>query len=63
MQSLNFWFLDFVLLHFNPAVAAQISNPNVELVIPTGIPTKQAKAEMETYSVNVETRIVSVQYH
>ena len=37
--SLNFWLI--------PAVIAQIFNPIAELVIPIGIPTKEAKAEME----------------
>ena len=40
-----------------PAVVTQISNPSVEIVIPTGIPIKEAKAEMETQPVNVETKI------
>ena len=31
-----------------PAVIAQIFNPIAELVIPIGIPTKEAKEEMET---------------
>ena len=34
----------------------QIFNPTAELGIPTGIPTKEAKAEMETHSVTVETK-------
>ena len=32
-------------------------NPIAECVIPTGIPTKEAKAEMETHPVTVETKI------
>ena len=32
-----------------PSVIAQIFNPTAELPIPTGIPTKEAKAEMETH--------------
>ena len=35
-------------------VIAQIFNPIVELVIPTGTPRKDAKAEMETHPVTVE---------
>ena len=38
-----------------PAVITQIFNPIAELVIPIRIPTKEAKAEMETHPVNVET--------
>ena len=34
-----------------PAVTAQIFNPNAELVMPKGIPTKAAKSEMETHPV------------
>ena len=39
------------------AVITQIITPIAELVIPTGIPTKEAKAEMETHPVPVETKI------
>ena len=42
-------------LHFLiPAVITQIFNPVAELVTPIGIPTKEAKAEMETHPVIVE---------
>ena len=34
----------------------QIFNPTAELVIPTGMPTKEAKAEMETHPVTPETK-------
>ena len=37
-----------------PAVITQIFNPIVELAIPIGIPTTEAKAEMETLPVIVE---------
>ena len=40
-----------------PAVIKQIFNPTAELVIPIGIPAKQAKAEMETNHVTVEIKI------
>ena len=40
-----------------PAVMTQIFNPIVELAIPIGIPTKGAKAEMETHPVIVEIAI------
>ena len=36
------------------AVITQIFNPVVELVIPIGITTKKAKAEMETHPVIAE---------
>ena len=39
------------------ALIVQISNPIAELVIPTGIPTKEAKAEMETHPVIAEPKI------
>ena len=34
-----------------PVVIKQTFNPIAELVIPIGIPTKQEKAEIETYQV------------
>ena len=34
-----------------PAVITQIFNPIAELVVPTGIPTKEAKAEIEAHLV------------
>ena len=40
-----------------PAVIKQIFNPTAELVIPIGIPAKEAKAEMETNHVTVEIKI------
>ena len=39
------------------AVITQIFNPTAELVIPIGISTKEAKAEMETYPVIVKIKI------
>ena len=52
---LFFLFIDlYVLIQ---AVITHIFNPIVELVIPTGIPTKEAKAEMETPPVIVEITI------
>ena len=39
------------------AVITQIFNPILELVIPIGIPTKEAKAEMEAHHVIVEITI------
>ena len=40
-----------------PAVIARMFNPIAELVIPTEIPTKEVKAEMETHTVIVEGKI------
>ena len=37
-----------------PAVITQVFNPVAELVIPLGIPTNDAKAQIETHPVNVE---------
>ena len=39
------------------AVIAQIFNPIAQLVIPIGISTKKAKAEIETHPVIVEPKI------
>ena len=52
-----FFFLVIDLYFFIPAVVTQIFNPIAELVIPIGIPTKEAKAEMETHPVIVEITI------
>ena len=46
--------IDFYFLI--PAVITQIFNPTAELVILTGIPTKEAKAEMETHQGTAETK-------
>ena len=40
-----------------PAVFAQIFNPTAELIIPIGIPTKEAKAEIEKHPVIVEAKL------
>ena len=40
----------------------QISNYTVELVIPTGIPTKKAMAEIKIHPVMAETKIRNIQY-
>ena len=39
------------------AVIAQIFNPLAELVIPTGIPSKEAKLEIEIDLVTAEAKI------
>ena len=49
------FFLITDLYFLIPMVITQILNPIVELVIPIGIPTKEAKVEMEIHPVIVET--------
>ena len=39
------------------AVVAQIFNPTVELKMPTGVPAKEAKAELKRYLVTVEAKM------
>ena len=46
-----------------PSNIAQNFNNAAELVIPTEISAKKAKAEMETHSVTVEITIISVHYN
>ena len=52
-------FFNYWLILFNPAVIAQNFIPTGELAIPTGTPTKEVKAEIETHLVTLE---VSAQY-
>ena len=52
-----FFFLIIVSYLLIPSVITQIFNLIRELVIPIGIPTKEAKAEMETCPVTVEFEI------
>ena len=49
-----FFFLIIELCSLIPAEFAQVFNPIVELVITIGIPTKEAKTEMEMHPVIVE---------
>ena len=53
--SYFFFFLIIDLYFLLPALITQLFNRVAELVIPRGIPTIQAKAEMETHPVTVET--------
>ena len=48
--SLNYWFLV-------PAAIAQIVNPIFVLAIPIGMPSKEAKAEIEIHPLIVEPKI------
>ena len=47
--------IDFYFLI--PEVIAKIFNPTTELAMPIGIPTKEAKVEIETHPVTVEAKI------
>ena len=58
ISSCFFLFFLIIDLYFLiPAVITQIFNPIVELAIPIGITTKEAKAEMETNPVIAEITI------
>ena len=57
LSSFFFFFLIIDLCLLIPAVIKQIFNLIAELIIPTVIPTKEAKAEMETHPATVETKI------
>ena len=52
-----FFFLIIDLYVLIPAAIAQIFNPIAELVISTGLPSKEAKAEIEIHPVTVEAKI------
>ena len=52
--SCFFFFLIIDLYFLIPAVITQIFDLIVELVIPVGIPIKEAKAEMEMHPANVK---------
>ena len=51
------FFLMIDLYFLIPVVTAQIFNPASELVIPTGIPTYEAKAEIKKHRLTGETKI------
>ena len=53
LSCVVFFFLIIDLYFLIPAVIAQIFHKIAELVIPTGIPTKEANIEMETRPVTV----------
>ena len=55
--SCFFFFLIMDLYFLIPAVITQIFNSIAELLIPIGIPSKEAKVEMEMHSVIVEIAI------
>ena len=47
----------FLIIDLMPAVIPHIFNHITELLIPIGIPTKEAKAEMEMHLVTVKIKI------
>ena len=50
----------FLIIGLNfliPVIIAQMSDPIAELVIPTGIPIKEAKLKIEIHLVIVENKI------
>ena len=56
--SYFFFFFVFIDLQFLiRAVIAQIFNPTAKLVIPIGIPSKEAKAEIEIHPVTATAKI------
>ena len=58
MVSCSFMFFIIVDLYLLISeVFAQIFNPTAELAIPIGIPTKEAKSEMETQPATTEAKI------
>ena len=54
---LCFFFLIIDLYWLIAAAIAQMFNPMAELVIPTGIPSKEAKADIEIHLVIVEAKV------
>ena len=52
-----FFFLIISSYFLIPTVTAQIFNPIAEYVIPIGIPSKEAKAEIKTHPVNERAKI------
>ena len=58
MSYLLLFFLVIELQFLIPVAIAQILNPIGELVIPIGIPSKEAKTEIEVHPVFVEAIVV-----
>ena len=52
-----FFFLVIDLFFLTPAVIAQISNPTSQLALPTGIPTNDSNANIETHPLTAEMKI------
>ena len=51
------FFLVIDLYYLITTAIAQIFNPIAELIIPKGIPSKEAKAELEIYPEIVEVKV------
>ena len=49
-----FLFLNYWVVLLIPAVITQIFNPIAEPVVPIGIPIKEAKAETETQTAEID---------
>ena len=58
-----FFFLLIDLYFLVPTPIAQIFNLYVELIFPLGIPSKEAKSEIEIYPVIVKAEKENVQYN
>ena len=59
----NAFFLFFLIINLNVLITAvihQIFNPIAKFAIPVGIPTNEAKVEIETNLVTTETKISNV---
>ena len=54
---LVFLFLIIDLNFLIPAVIVHIFNPIIELVLPLGIPSKEAKTEIEIHAVTAKAKI------
>ena len=58
ISSCFFFFILIIDLYFLiPAVITEMFFVNAELVVPTGITNKEARAEIETHLVTVESKI------
>ena len=56
-NTISTCFFFWIIQVLSPVVIAQIFNPITEVVIPLGIGTKKAKAEIEIHQVNGEAKI------
>ena len=56
----NTFFIMLLFLFMNYWLIVQIFNPTAELVIPIGIPTKEAKAEIQAYPVTEDKSRCSI---
>ena len=63
LSRLFFFYLIIQLFFSIPLVITKIFNPITEPVITIAIPAKEAKEEMEPYSVTVEAKLRSAQYN